>query len=955
MKKTIFLLVVVLVCNWSQSQIVNIPDPYFKAELLFINIDTNNDGEIQYSEAATVTTLNLNNLQLTSLVGIEAFTNLQNLKCRYNSGLTSVDISALINLQFVDFSDCSNLTSLDFTGIINLIELDCSNCSSLLTLDVAGLTNLQTLNCYNCSDLTSLNLLSLTNLQELDCYSCTSLVSLDVSGLTNLISLECPDSGITTINLTGASNLQTLVCNYCNLSALNLNTLTNLSYLDCSYNTISALDLSPVPNLTHLDCHANSISNLDVSNSINLTYLNCYTNGISVLNVEPLVNLTYLDCHWNLLTQLNVSNLTNLTHLECSDNQLSSLDVSTLTNLTHLGCQINQLTNLNVLPLTNLTRLSCNNNLFTELDVSTLVNLTGLTFGNEGLNPVDVGMLINLESLDFRGGNQESLNLNPLTNLYSLWVNCTATSFDLSNLPSSYFGDGYYSPILLTGLLNNLNLKTGSPFLQINIQNCYNLNYICVNESDIDTLYLPSNAQVNSYCNFAPGGVYNTITGTVALDLNTNGCEPTDQTLENFKIQIVNGTNTGSNFTNTLGDYLFFTQAGNYQITPQLQNPYFTVTPATTQLNFPTVDGSNQILDVCITPNGIHNDLEIAILGLTPPSPGFDVNYRLVYKNNGNQVLSGTVNYTFDDTVLDFISANPTQTSQSTNNLSWNYTNLLPFETRTIDIMLNLNGPTETPAVNINDTLYSNASISPTAGDENEEDNFFSLQQVVIGSYDPNDKTCLEGETISPSQVGDYLHYLIRFQNSGTAPAVNVVVKDMIDTTKFDMASLQLTSASHQHITRITNNKVEFIFENIQLPAEQDDEPGSHGFVAFKIKTKPNLVLGNTVSNTADIYFDYNFPIITNTASTTVSNLGVNEFENLSVAMTPNPVKDLLTISADDIITSIQIFDVQGRIIATQISNSSLITLDMSQQNVGVYFVKVRTEKGVKVEKIIKN
>ncbi len=955
MKKTLFLLVVVLVCNWSQSQIVNIPDPYFKAELLFINIDTNNDGEIQYSEAAVVTTLNMNNLQLISLVGIEAFTNLQNLKCTNSSGLTSVDISALTNLQFVEFSGCYNLTSLDFTGITNLQTLDCNYCSSLVTLDVSGLTNLQSIDCRNCSDLTSLNVLGLTNLQELDCYNCTSLVSLDVSGLSNLISLDCSDSGVTTITLTGASNLQTLRCNDTNLSALNLNTLSNLTYLDCYSNSITTLDVSQVQNLTHLNCHSNTISNLDVSSLINLTYLNCYTNTISVLNVEPLVNLTYLDCHWNLLTQLNVSNLTNLTTLECSDNQLSSLDVSTLTNLTHLGCQINQLTTLNVLPLTNLTYLSCHDNLFTQLDFSPLTNLTTLLFGNLGLNTVDVGMLVNLENLDFRGGNQESLNLTPLINLNSLWLYCTANSFDLSNLPSTFFTDGYFSIIYVTGLIESLNLKTGFPFLEILIQNCPNLNYICVNESDLGTLYLNVNAQVNSYCNFAPGGIYNTITGTVTMDVNNNGCETTDHNPTNFKIQLFDGTGTGACFTNNSGEYLFYTQAGNYQITPQLQNPYFNVTPATTQLTFPTVDGSNQILDVCITPNGIHNDIEITIIPVTPPAPGFDVDYRLTYTNKGNQTLSGSVNYTFDDAVLDFISATPTITSQSVNNLSWTYTNLLPFETRTIDIKLNLNGPTETPAVNINDNLYSNVSISPTAGDENEEDNFFSLNQIVVGSYDPNDKTCLEGNTITPSQVGDYLHYLIRFQNSGTAPAVNVVVKDMIDTTKFDMASLQLTSASHPHITRITNNKVEFIFENIQLPAEQDDEPGSHGFVAFKIKTKPNLVLGNTVSNTADIYFDYNFPIITNTTSTTVSNLGVNEFENLSVAMTPNPVKDLLTISSDDVITSVLIYDVQGRIIATQISNSTHTTLDMSQLNAGVYLVKVLTENGVKVEKILKN
>jgi uncharacterized repeat protein (TIGR01451 family) len=202
----------------------------------------------------------------------------------------------------------------------------------------------------------------------------------------------------------------------------------------------------------------------------------------------------------------------------------------------------------------------------------------------------------------------------------------------------------------------------------------------------------------------------------------------------------------------------------------------------------------------------------------------------------------------FEDNVLDFVSAVPMTSSQSLNNLNWDYSNLAPFESRTIDFTLNANGPTETPPLNIGDLLDFTATINSIVGDETPLDNVFALHQTVGGSFDPNDKTCLEGNTIAPEKVGDYLHYLIRFQNSGTAPAVNIVVKDMIDTSKFEVASLQLISSSHPQVTRIENNKVEFIFENINLPAEEDDEPGSHGFVAFKIKTKSNLVVGNTVS-----------------------------------------------------------------------------------------------------------
>ncbi len=115
---------------------------------------------------------------------------------------------------------------------------------------------------------------------------------------------------------------------------------------------------------------------------------------------------------------------------------------------------------------------------------------------------------------------------------------------------------------------------------------------------------------------------------------------------------------------------------------------------------------------------------------------------------------------------------------------------LKPSETREIALTLNVNAPMETPPVNNDDRLSFTASINPIVGDEQPVDNSFALRQVVVGSFDPNDKTCLEGATIPPSAVGKYVHYLIRFENKGTAEAQNVVVKDMIDTEKFDVSSL---------------------------------------------------------------------------------------------------------------------------------------------------------------------
>jgi len=113
-------------------------------------------------------------------------------------------------------------------------------------------------------------------------------------------------------------------------------------------------------------------------------------------------------------------------------------------------------------------------------------------------------------------------------------------------------------------------------------------------------------------------------------------------------------------------------------------------------------------------------------------------------------------------------------------------------------------------------------------------------------------------------------------------------------------------------------------------------------------------VIGNTVSNKADIYFDYNFPITTNTASTTVALLVNHTFEDQTVAVFPNPVKDQLTITAKDKITSVQLYDIQGRLIETAVANDTNVLFSLGKNSNGVYFVKIYTDKGVKVEKIIK-
>ncbi|MBK8600749.1 MAG: T9SS type A sorting domain-containing protein [Flavobacterium sp.] len=351
----------------------------------------------------------------------------------------------------------------------------------------------------------------------------------------------------------------------------------------------------------------------------------------------------------------------------------------------------------------------------------------------------------------------------------------------------------------------------------------------------------------------------------------------------------------------------------------------------------------------CIAPNGIHRDVEMVISPVTFARPGFNAIYKLVYRNKGNQTVTVYPNFSYNESSLDLISSSVTPNQINPGGLSWVIPNIHPFESGSIEITLRVNAPTDTPAVNIGDVLTFTSFVDIEDIDENWEDNAYTLNQTVVGSYDPNNIICLEGDVVPATEIGNYLHYAINFENTGTFPAENVVVKTEVDAAKFDINSLQLMNTNFPVDARITGNKVEFIFENIQLSI------GGHGHILLKIKTQNSLVTGDAVANRGDIFFDYNFPIDTGLANTVFQTLSNSVFEiDSSVAVYPNPAVNEVTITADNNIKSIQLYDAQGRIILTRLQEDLETKLELSSYSKGIYFIKITTEKGAQVQKLLK-
>ncbi|MBS7253750.1 T9SS type A sorting domain-containing protein [Flavobacterium branchiicola] len=860
MKKLYFLILALCFFNLGNAQIIDIPDSNLKMKLMTLNVDTNSNFQIEVSEALSLNFLDISNQNISSLQGLQYFTNLQYLNCSNNPINNSINFNLLTKLDYLNYSniqsvtyfnlDNSNIKTLILDGLSNLNYLQCNDNKNLTQLSINGAINLKTLWCAN-NKVESLNLSGLINLEAATCNN-NQLITLDASNLLKLKTLDC------------AGNL---------LTSLKVNGSTSLTSISCHYNKLLQLDLSGLTNLGYLLCHSNQLMNLNVNGSTNLIELYCDGNAISSLNLNGLQKLEYVNCSSNQLQYLNVNGLPKLKGFRCINNKLTALDLTQLESLTKLECSYNQLKMLDVSDLGKLEELNCSNN--------------GLNF------------------LYIRNGSNEVKNLNFSENPNLVYV--CADESQLSQVQS---------------LLNN---------------------------------YGYTNCSVNAYCSFNPVGQYFIVSGDNKIDADNNGCDTQDLSLPNLKLNISNGTDTSSYIANG-NNYSIALPTGTHSITPVLENPtYFSITPSVVNVDFPSQTSPlNQ--NFCITPNGIHSDLEIAVLPINPARPGFNATYKLIYTNKGNVVQSGTVNLTFDDSVLDVISANPATSSQATNNLLWNFGSLKPYESKEMLLTVKVNSPTSTPAVNNGDILKFTAVISSQDNDETPLDNTFALNQTVVGSYDPNDKTCLEGSVITSKLIGEYVHYMIRFENTGTYMAQNIVVKDMIDLSKFDISSLITTSSSHPFITKISEgNKVEFIFEGINLPF---DDASNDGYVAFKIKTKPTLVVGDTFTNDANIYFDYNFPILTNKATSTFKTTLSTEDFNFSkyLSLYPNPANQFLNISQNQNIEvqSFEIYDILGQLVIAIPNAKSTTNIDISKLKSGNYFIKVKSDKGSSSIKFIK-
>ena len=408
------LLLITMVVGLSNAQNVEIPDTAFLYALIDEGVDTNGDSLISYAEAEAINSLDISTEtdtlsppgtgsreipvgKIKSLLGIEAFANLDTLICSGNN-IDSLDLSNNNGLLYINcrlngyvanfFEDAGGIQSLNISNCESLTYLNCSN-NKLILLDVSNNTALRELYCnYNkklnsidAGGIQSLNLSFCKTLTHLDC-AYNRLTSLDVSGVTALETLDCWNNQLTSLDVSTNTALIELYCQESQLTSLDVSKNTALTVLYCGVNQLTSLDVSNNTLLNDLDCSDNQLTSLDVSGFTALAELNCDENQLTIMNVSGCTSLTELYCARNQLTSLDISGFTALTVLYCREGQLTSLDASGCNALSILYCGENQLTSLDISGCTNLEVLWVRFNPLRSLDISGFTALKWLGIDN---------------------------------------------------------------------------------------------------------------------------------------------------------------------------------------------------------------------------------------------------------------------------------------------------------------------------------------------------------------------------------------------------------------------------------------------------------------------------------------------------------------------------------------------------------------------------------------------
>ncbi len=440
------------------------------------------------------------------------------------------------------------------------------------------------------------------------------------------------------------------------------------------------------------------------------------------------------------------------------------------------------------------------------------------------------------------------------------------------------------------------------------------------------------------------------ITGTTFHDADADGVFDTGEAPRPFSTVVAQpGDLLAGSDAN--GDYVMPAAVGDFTLTgvEVLYAPVSTAPYAITFAGPGETDSLNHV-GFAVVP-GMYDLVTEVVSGVV--RPGFNTTLWVNVRNVGTEPTTAQVQLTFD-AALTWVAAGVAPDDLNANLAQWTTADIEPGAHWTVQVTLYT-----PPFLALGMPITQVASATPVQADETPADNAFTLQDVVVGSYDPNDKRVQPG-TLSPEEIaaGTPVDYTVRFQNTGTFPAERVLITDTLSS-DLQRTSLRLTASSHACTWYLHYGVLHVLFEGINLPDSTSDEVGSHGFISFELTPVNTLLPGATVGNVANIFFDYNEPIITNEAVFAVEQstmLMPGLVTSSGVETWPNPVTSILHVRTSEATTgAIEVLDATGRIVLRERMAGTRMDLPVAVLNAGVYTLRCSTPQGVWSTRFVKH
>lgn len=495
------------------TDVISFGDSRFKAYCVE-NFDTSGDGEITEEEAKAVTSITASMLNITSLVGIEYFCNLESIDVSYNK-LETLDLSHSPKLKTIDVSG-NKLQTLGLGGLSAIETLDCSN-NKLGTLDVSDAQPLVTLNANN-NQLGALNISRNKVLKELQCAS-NNITALDFKNNTALETIVCRRNSISVLDVTKLTGLKMLDCGNNSIVNLYLNNNTALESLYCGSNSLGSLNVVANTSITTLDCSSNSLSALDVTHNTALVSLNCSKNNLTSLDVSRNTSLETITCTGNpALEKLWINNASHAAAMDIYKDDITGIfynDGGIYIPDANLKAYLLALFDddedgeISILESENIQNVNCSGHGVSDLTgLECCTNLKYLNFNGNSVTTVNLPNLPHLETIVAYGNPISKLNVNndtALTALYLQDVNTNALS-------------GTEMTITAYDQASTLYLAfAGTPYTTLNLNDNDSLTSYDISENTQLTKFYASNNSLVTNVNIAP------LTALAYLDLSNCG------------------------------------------------------------------------------------------------------------------------------------------------------------------------------------------------------------------------------------------------------------------------------------------------------------------------------------------------------------------------------------------------------------------------------------------------